>query len=186
MKADFDTIIYLLITIAILVISGLGSRRKRRLQQTQAPPRPDNAGEGPGKTDTEPAARTAFDELRDRFMSDLYPQDKMQARTRQASDEVFFETPDQPDAGQQSGAGQQPVVVTQEEEPPEEPVEEEEIMKEIRKGRGRPGYGTYRGEAMMQPIETLTEEIPQITGLFEGKDEIKKAIIYSVVLKRKY
>jgi hypothetical protein len=181
MKGNFDTLIYLLITIAILVISGLGSRRKRKLQQTQAPPRPADIGEDPGKQDTEPVTRTAFDELRDRFMSELYTPGQMEAKAPRMTEEDFIEVGDQPITGQQ------PVVASMEEEFPEKPMdEEEEILEEIRKRREETGYESMEKKAGAQPVQVTKDEMPKISGLFEGANELKKAIIYSEILKRKF
>ncbi len=56
MKIDIDSILYIVITIVILVISGLGSRRKKKMQQMKTPAAPGSGLFEPGETD-EPQAQ---------------------------------------------------------------------------------------------------------------------------------
>ena len=64
--------------------------------------------------------------------------------------------------------------------------EEEVIMEEIRKSREN-GYRTNREDKPSEnenEIGLSTKKNPLV--LFENTDEIKKAIIYNEILKRKY
>jgi hypothetical protein len=172
MKINVDTILYVVIMIAILVISGLGSRRKKKLLQMQPPASPGSTGDDTQPEKTGPASRFATG-----------PQSTPKPGTspsRQTAMDPFQRL-------EQFITGQQPVIESMEGESLETIVDEEEmIMEEIHKSREETPIQPPSGTVDEEPMQITKPETIDLTGLFEGKDKIKKAIIYSEILKRRY
>jgi FtsZ-interacting cell division protein ZipA len=181
MKINVDTILYVVIMIAILVISGLGSRRKKKLLQMQPPASPGSTGDDTQPEKTGPASRDAFDQFRSRFATG--PQSTPKPGTspsRQTAMDPFQRL-------EQFITGQQPEIESMEGESLETIVDEEEmIMEEIHKSREETPIQPPSGTVDEEPMQITKPETIDLTGLFEGKDKIKKAIIYSEILKRRY
>jgi hypothetical protein len=181
MKINVDTILYVVIMIAILVISGLGSRRKKKLLQMQPPASPGSTGDDTQPEKTGPASRDAFDQFRSRFATG--PQSTPKPGTspsRQTAMDPFQRL-------EQFITGQQPEIESMEGESLETIVDEEEmIMEEIHKSREETPPQPSAVAVEEEPMITTKPETREIPGLFQGKGEIIKALIYSEILKRRY
>ena len=176
MKADADSILPIIITIAIIAISTLGSLRKRRLQksQPQAPSR--TTGEDFVEEEPEPPPRNVFEQLREQFAEQLNQASGTSPSWLGGSDPFG--------RMEQIMTDEQPVTESMEGESAEEMMDEEEqILEEIRK---RQEPEPVSEKPVEEPIKTIVREVPQISGLFKGRGEIIKAIIYSEVFTRKY
>ena len=183
MKADVDSILYIAITIAILVISAISGRKKKRAKQMQA-------------TATQQKEEDIFDPV-DSESDTYYQPDPLRAETTSTSQNVQnpFDRLEQFITGQfpqtqsvkESPQSAMEETVSMEGETLETVVDEEEvIMEEIRKSREN-GYKTIREDKPSEKeyeIGLSAKKNP--LGLFENTDEIKKAIIYNEILKRKY
>ena len=175
MKLDFDTILYIVITLAILVISALGSRRKKRLQKTQSPA-------PPGTDSSEPLEKeTPFLDLIKKS-AQAVSEDPYQETRRGPQQQITNPL----ERLEQFLTGQEPQYVSTEGESLETIVDEEEqILQEI-------------NEDSKEENNKIDEQIPDNglikkarpeknpLGLFDNVSEIKKAVIYSEILKRKY
>ena len=187
MKIDFDSILYIVITIVILVISALGSRKKKRLQQVQG-----HASRGTDAYSTD--ARSA-----DTRKNESYPSDNLEpVQIRQ--DPVLQQPASPLERLEQILSGQVPRFESMEGESIESIVDEEEqIMEDLRKNRmdeetekAPEGSETVTEEYEKNPeemdaesLETMRREKEDLSGLFGSVDDVKKAIIYSEILKRK-
>ncbi|MFC2081198.1 hypothetical protein ACFLR8_03210 [Bacteroidota bacterium] len=157
MKIDIDSILYIVITIALLVISGLGSRRKKKLRQM-------------GESSTTGAAGNPDS-----------PKDMDAASVQQEPINPF-------DRLEQFLTGQPPPKLEKmEAESLETIVDEEElILEEIQKSNQEkqtevPVYTSKDDDPLPEG-----PEIRVLPGFFENNNEIRKAVIYSEILKRKY
>jgi hypothetical protein len=180
MKVDFDSILYIVITILILVISGLSSRRRKRVQQIKTP---QAAG---GDRDTHGSVSAGVtgtgkdeDKVRPAGKQARSPIDRLE---KYLSEQVFESM---------EGESLEPTV-----------DEEEQILREINQRRQAEDLAGPVQEPMQEtvderlekpgkemPAESLeTEKLEKksLFRLFENADDIKKAIIYSEILKRRY
>ena len=169
MKIDIDSILYIVITIVILIISGLGSRRKKLAQQMQAKA-PVDADEDYPEPDPIEFQKAEYNEP---------------VRSREASPSPHVPSP--LERLDQFITGKFPEAVSLEGESLEETVDEEElILEEIQRSR--------ENEHMEVPEEKQAEQVIQIEKpgqkglppLFDNLHEVKKAIIYSEIIHRKY
>jgi hypothetical protein len=159
--ADLDTFIYIIISIVILVLSGIGSARRKKAQQAQG-------GEG----DTAPSSTgpgspvpglDAFSRLEEMFSDQM-------GFTESSTDEAVFEET-VPEA-----------VVQQEEAEPEAYLPEEGVPTvESLDMEDQPNLIEPLKADSLQSDTRLT-----VSELFSDMDEIKKAVIYSEIFKSKY
>jgi hypothetical protein len=150
MKMDFDTIIYIIISIAILVLSGLGGARKRKAQQLKTnTDSPGSATPGP----------STMDRLEQMFTG-----------------QMGFESPGQ--------AG----IPVEDEIMEEEPPLAEVLPEQEKETKPRLGEEKVITDYAVEDPDQSGEEEQKDAGmeLFGDLDEIKKAVIYSEVFKRKY
>ncbi|MCK4748968.1 MAG: hypothetical protein KAT15_18075 [Bacteroidales bacterium] len=163
MKIDTDSILFILITIVILVISALGSRKKKRLRQMEVP-----ASSGSGRDPAEP------EEVN--YSSD-----------RQKTTSPFERI-------EQILGVQVPEFESMKGESIETTVDEEELIpEEIRKRREveetrvtlEKDPGPMPEEADDEEMRTWKKEKKSLQ-LFGNFDEVKKAVIYSEIMNRKY
>ena len=156
MKIDIDTIFYIILSIIILVVSGLGSRRRRQAQQ-------GNKGL--------PSSRQPFGREEDEEI--MIPQAR-----RTVGDP--FERLEQILGGQpqyESMEGESLEVIEDEEESIMD--EEEEIIKAPFPEMQEMKYDLpEEGEA--------AKDARNVVGLFNDLDDITRAVIYSEILPRKY
>jgi hypothetical protein len=150
MKMDFDSVIYIIISIAILVLSGLGGARKRKAQQLKT----NTDSPGPATPGT-----STMDRLEQMFTG-----------------QMGFESP---------GRAETPVE--------DEIMEEEAPLEEVPPEQEKDSRSLMDEEGMSQDYiaedpDKSGEEEQKTAGmeLFGDLDEIKKAVIYSEVFKRKY
>jgi FtsZ-interacting cell division protein ZipA len=181
MKVNFDTILYVVITIAILAISGLGSRRKKKLLQMQQPASPGSREDDSQPEKTGPASQDAFAQVRSRFADGQFgPLKPGTSPAWQTAMDPFQRL-------EQFITGQQPEIESMEGESLETIVDEEEmIMEEIHKSREETPPQPSAVAVEEEPMITTKPETREIPGLFQGKGEIIKALIYSEILKRRY
>jgi len=171
MKVDIDSILYIVITIVILVISGLGSRKKKRAQQMQA------QAQASGAAEPDP-----FEPVEDES-SDAWDAEPVQSGTDSATQPV----PNPLERLEQFISGQFPQAETMEGESLETTVDEEElILEEIRRSREQDKMEVPRETAAEQEEQTEEPEKKGLPPLFDNLDEVKKAIIYSEIMQRKY
>lgn len=190
MNVDIDSILYIIITIAILAISGLGSRRKKRAQQMQqaaAPPAEQASeestgqygGSGPVDPDAENSGPSGS-AVRPPFSGpSSNPFEKLeQLLTGQFQDAVSqFKAPVEPEAGPVSMEGESLEVTAD---------EEEMILEHIRRDRESLSKDQETEQSKDLEIEADKTGEDTLPSLFEDVDEIKKAVIYSEILNRKY
>ncbi len=178
MKVDFDTIIYILITIALLAFSAIGSWRKKKLQQMRMPPTPAQdqdifepvEGYSPSSAvrDSEQAGSSAGT-FGTGIMGNARPSRK---------------TVDPLEKLEQFLTGTASPYESMEGESMESIVDEEEmILEEIRKDEEEPVPEVSGTLPEDEPLQ-VTKEKPE--GFFKGAEDIERAIIYSEILKRKY
>jgi len=171
MKIDIDSILYIVITIVILVISGLGSRRKKRAQQMQA------EAQASGTAEPDP-----FEPVEDEFADARYSE-PVKARVASAPQPV----PNPMERLEQFITGQFPQAESMEGESLETPVDEEElILEEIRRSREKDEMRVPEEKPAEQEEQTEKLVKKGLPPLFDNLDEVKKAIIYSEVMQRKY
>ena len=172
MKLDIDSILYIVITIVILIISGLGSRRRKKARQMQVP------GSGPADPGSfEPVPGDTMESGPGKSGYATVKEPRAPAQQQAASPLERLE---------QFLTGQFPQAESMEGESLEEQVDEEElILEQIRREREEPEVESPVEEPADYDFETekTQEKLPP---LFENADEIKKAVIYSEILKRKY
>ena len=150
MKIDFDTLIFIIISIAILVLSGLGGARRRKAQQMSG---------STGKPAPPVPGLDAISKIEQMFTGQL-----------------GFESPDKTEV-----LDEEEVI---EEEPPK--VEmflegEGQFQSRLDEGRISPDYKVEDPDELQEyESKRMVEE------LFKDVDEIKKAVIYSEIFKRKY
>ena len=159
MKTDLNSILYIVIMIVVLVISGLGSRRKKKMQQLQARPFLEDE-----TTETRPS-------------------EPIQVRAASATRKV--QSPF--DRLEEFITGQFPEQMSMEGESLESTEDEEDlILEEIRKSREeeKPSVPEKKQEEKLSELMKSKKE-PE-PALFGNFSEIKRAIIYSEILKRKY
>ena len=156
MKIDSDSILYIVITIALLVISGLGSRRKKKLQKMGKYAKPATASHPvePEEIDVASVQREPMN-----------PFDRLE----------------------QILSGQTPVFETMDEESPETIVDEEvQIIEEIRESRQEMEPEVRQDNTADEDMQLERPEVDTLQGLFENVSEIRKAVIYSEIMNRKY
>jgi hypothetical protein len=187
MKIDIDSILYIVITIAILAISGLGSRRRKKAEMEARAAAAKAAAAGSGSEDIE--AKVEYPD------EDTYPETGPETGQKYSNPferlEQLLEDGDvfsrqaparEPAAGKSSG----PRVVSLEGESLEKTSdEEEEILSEIENRKTevkRPGLASVKGKIREDDEKA---DIASLS-LFEGMDDVKKAIIYSEILSRRY
>lgn len=156
MKINSDSILYIVITIALLVISGLGSRRKKKLQKMGKSARPGTVSHsvGPKEMDAASVQREPMNPF---------------GRLEQIL------------------SGQTPVFENMEEESPETIVDEEvQIIEEIRERRQEIEPEVPEDKTADEYLGIERPEVDTLQGLFENVSEIRKAVIYSEILNRKY
>ena len=174
MKLDFDTILYIVITLAILVISALGSRRKKRLQKTQSPA-------PPGTDSSEPLEKeTPFLDLIKKS-AQAVSEDPYQETRRGPQQQITNPL----ERLEQFLTGQEPRYASAEGESLETIVDEEEQILEEIQGNSREEDYNVAEQIPENEYNKADPEKNQL-GLFDDVDEFKKAIIYSEILKRKY
>jgi hypothetical protein len=182
MKFDIDSILYIVITVVILIISGLGSRRKKRAMQMEAEAQARTASEEEGDSM----------EAREEDLPQPPPTFNIFDSVRKVTETVEQQVSSDPMSrlekfltGQEIQERQQSRVVSLEGESLEETVDEEEqIMDEIR-SRNEPETVEDDTYKIFEPTED-NEKKKNVTRWFENVDEIKRAVIYSEILKRKY
>ncbi len=161
MKIDLDSILYIVLTIAILAISALGSRRKKKLLQQQASVPPSETGS------------TAMDS----------------AESRKARIGPSWQQPAGPlERLEQILSGDTPVYESMEGESLETVVDEEEqILQDLERSRQE---GEKEPEVDIKITgkedEAGKRENKGLPTLFGDVDEVKKAIIYSEIMNRRY
>jgi hypothetical protein len=177
MKLDIDSILYIIITIAILVISGLGSRRKKRAQQMEA------EAQAAAEEDAELAEERKEETVPPPPTFNIF--DSVRKTTERIEQQV---SSDPLSRLEKFLTGQEPRVVSMEGETLEETVDEEEqILAEIR-SRKEPESDEDKMAAVYGSAEDTedNERESNLHGLFENIDEIKRAVIYSEILNRRY
>lgn len=200
MKIDVDSILYILITIAILVISGLGSRRKRKAVSMKPP---QSAGPDLDSSAERDTRQVSYEAEKDPRKGDRLEGDRP-APTWQPSGNVVERL-------DQFFGSRETLLQSQEGESLETiPDEEEQILAEIRERREKPESepnregsetGQFREDSEPETsrdehesmeeekyleVQSLKRRKSFLTDFFRGPNEIKKAIIYSEILKRKY
>ena len=169
MKLDLDSILYIVIMIVVLVISGLGSRRKKKLQQEQAGAIQED------DTDVFNPIETGVTGSR--------PVEPIQARAATSTQKVQSPL----NRLEEFITGQFPEQISMEGESLETTVDEEEmILEEIRKSREEVGPVVQERKQDKKEEELPESEVQPLPPLFENVEEIKKAIIYSEIMTRKY
>jgi len=178
MKMDIDSILYIVITLAILVFSGLSGRRKKRAQmmeaEAQAAERDDSFTE-------------EYDEDQevDTVPSNFYETLKSTGSSIAQSSNPFERL-------EQLLGAQSPIITSSEGESMEgesmETVvdEEEQILADIRRRQEAEPSRAPEVEPETDIPESTAEESKGFLKLFGNVDEIKKAVIYSEILNRKY
>jgi hypothetical protein len=176
MKMDFDSILYIVITIVILVISALGSRRKKRAQQVQGPGATqdirstDSRDDQPYGTEEEEPAPPRQEPAWEQAINPLGRLEKI------LSGQI---------SGFENLEGESMEVTVD---------EEEQILEDIRRSRMEEEAEEVEIETEPEPEPELQSPSPQHTikrgkgdllELFKDPDDIKKAIIYNEILKRK-
>jgi len=171
MKIDIDSILYIAIMIVVLVISGLSSRKKKRAKQMQA------QAQASGAAEPDP-----FEHVEDES-SDARATGPVKTKTAFASQQVSNPL----GRLEQFLSGQFPQVETMEGESLETTVDEEElILEEIRRSREKDEMRVSEEKPAEQEEQTEKLEKTGIPPLFDNLDEVKKAIIYSEIMQRKY
>jgi hypothetical protein len=183
MKMDFDSILYIAVTIVILVISALGSRRKKRAQQVQGPAASQGSGaeQGPATDGDDQIYVTEEDEP---------------APARQ--EPVWEQAINPLGRLEKILSGQFPGIESMEGESMEVRVDEEEqILEDIRRRRMEKeeepapsleeieAADTESGSQSLESLKTIKLEKGDVLELFRDPEDIKKAIIYNEILKRK-
>lgn len=156
MKIDIDTIFYIILSIIILVVSGLGSRRRRQAQQV-------NKGvPSPGKP----------------YSSEEDEEIKIPQASRPVQDP--FERLEQILTGQpqyETLEGESLELLEDEEEAIKD--EEEEFAR-------KPIPEMEEMQYNLQEEREAEKKERNVAGLFNDLDEITRAVIYSEILPRKY
>ena len=169
MKVDFDTILYIVITIVILVVSGLGSRRKKKLQKQQLS---DPAGSEPDSYESR-ESQTGAGNFVEAQKRQTIPDWQQSSSPFERLERIL--------------GGEIPQYESMEGESLETTVDEEEqILEEIRLSRLEDEAETVQDQPEEEIIKTEKQVGKGIPGLFENIDEVKKAVIYSEILNRKY
>ncbi len=168
MKVDFNTILYIVITIVILVVSGLGSRKKKKLQQQQISDPGGSEADSFESTEGQ-AGNGNFTEAQKRSMPDWQQSSSPFERLGRILQ------------------GEIPEYESMEGESLETTVDEEEqILEEIRQSRQEDQAETKPEKPEEEIIKTEKQPGKGIPELFVNVDEVKKAVIYSEILNRKY
>ncbi len=170
MRLDVDTIIYIIISIAILVLSGLGGARKRRAQNLRAPAGGSREGTGqvPGRdASVSQPGMDAFDRLERMFTGEMAYEDAGEDRDETTSEE------------KETG---------EEEKPAAEEVRAEELPEE--------GGSTLKSSEIKETgFDSGQQTVPDtgdderglsVDELFRNVKDVKKAVIYSEIFNRKY
>ncbi len=181
MKLDFDSILYIVITIVILVIGALGSRRKKRFQEAQAASAQgsDKDTSGTDQTGSEEEtykrpAQTAdplsrLEQFLTGQMPEAYSMEGESLETLEDEEEKILEDIQKSRLEKEEES---------EEKSQELSVEEPyRIPDEIQAGAIIPG------EEGLEYDRKTRKTLPD---LFANTDEIKKAVIYNEILNRKY
>ena len=168
MRMDIDTIVYILISIAILVFSGLRSAQKKKAQRLQstakAPPVPERDPESEYGEESEITFRQ--EAVPPQPLSGLSSIERL---GKLLSGEMDIERISQP--YKELIPDEDEIIYEAETEPRKEPVDPVE-------------ENAYVDEDLDDTGDE--DSIPGITRLFKDKDEIKRAIIYNEIFKRKY
>jgi hypothetical protein len=163
MKMDFDTLIYIIISIVIVVLSALGSSRRRKAQQGQVP----GSGAPSAVPGTDPLER-----LEQMFTGQLTEEDTGEPEIREEEEERQVTMTESPREELSSRVVSQPEKMPEEGQATIMPLEDE---------------NDSHGYSVVDPDELSEKEKRQkVKELFEDVDEIKKAVIYSEIFKRKY
>ena len=169
MKVDIDSILYIVITIVILVISGLGSRKRRMAQQMQAKTAADSDED-------------YFEPVEEEFAETRYSQP---VKSREVAPQK--QAPNPVERLEQFITGRFPQAESMEGESLETPVDEEElILKEIQRSREQDDMRVPEKEPAEQEVQTGRPGKKGLPALFDNLDEVKKAIIYSEIMQRRY
>ncbi len=192
MKMDTDSILYIVITLVILVISGLSSKRKKKAQmeaQAAEARKRDDEFEGDEEEYYEPEA---YEEEPEPAPMNIFETLKSASSTVTRQSSNPFEKLEQFMGGQNPfSVNQDPRVQGMEGESLEDTIDEEEqILEDIRKRRENEPTSPIEKEPVDEPENdyTLSEDRKKedILELFGNVNEIKKAVIYSEILNRKY
>jgi flagellar motor protein MotB len=161
MKVDTDSILYIVITIIVLIISGLGSWRKKKAQQMQAQASAETKNEYSDSMSSRPVE----------FRASSAPQQLANPLERL---EQFF-------------SGQFPETESMESESLETPEDEEDlILEEISRRDQEEEIEVVKEEPAEDTNQTANPEKKGMLVLFNCIDEVKKAVIYSEIMERKY
>lgn len=180
MKMDIDTILYIVITLAILVFSGLSGRKKKRAQMMEAEAKASGEQE-----------------------EDFYKEDYNEDQAAEPAPSNIFETLKSTGSDlahssnpferlEQILSGQPPVITSMEGESMEGESmetlvdEEEQILADIRRREESEPSRAPEIEPETDIPETNAEGSKGILKLFGNVDEIKKAVIYNEIFNRKY
>ena len=187
MKTDIDTILYIVITLAILVISGLSSRKKKaRMMEAQAKTRSEEDIYESDEQDSY-SQESYEDEVPEPAPSNIF-------ETLKSASSSFSQQSSNPfERLEQLFGAQTPIIESAEGETLENTVDEEEqILADIQRRREEvsntktdvAAAEEHKTDAYStQPLEKGSRDL---LTLFGNIDEIKKAVIYSEILNRKY
>jgi hypothetical protein len=159
MKIDVDTIFYIILSIIILIVSGLGSRRKKRAEQAKnTMPSPEKAYGGPEERKMAQARRPAEDPF-ERLEQILSGQPRYETLEGESLEVI--------DDEEEAILDEEEAILDEEEEITEAPLFEED---------------DYDYD---QPAES-EDETETGKRLFGDLDEISRAVIYSEIFPRRY
>lgn len=177
---ETDSILYIVITLAILVISGVSGRRKKKAQMMEAEA---NANSRQGEdSDTEEYYED----------QEVEPAPANIFETLKSTGSALAQSSNPFEKLEQILSAQRPIITSSEGESMEGESlettidEEEQILEDIRKRREAEPSRRPEAEPEMDFHSPKEEDKEGLTGLFGNVDEIKKAIIYSEILNRKY
>jgi hypothetical protein len=170
MKIDIDSIFYIILSIIILAVSGLGSRRRRQAQQAnKAVPSP---GQTYGRDEDEemkiPQARRPVQDPFDRLEEILTGQPRYESLEGESL-EVLEDEEEAILDEEEAILDQRKAILDEEEEITKAPIPEMEEMQYDLPEEGE--SEKYKGN---------------VRGLFRDLDEVTRAFIYSEIFPRKY
>jgi len=177
---DIDSILYIVITVVILVFSGLSGRRRKRAQMMEGEAKASDRQE-------EDFPREEYDEdqAAEPAPSNIFETLKSTGSSLTQSSNPFERL-------EQLLGVQNPVIKSREGETMEgesmETVvdEEEQILEDIRRRQETEPSRATELEPETDIDESDAQESEGFLKFFDSVDEIKKAIIYSEILNRKY
>jgi hypothetical protein len=181
---DIDSILYIVITLAILIISGLSGRKRKQAQmeaaKAKATPSADSQEGGSYMQEEESdeiqeISDPASDTPVNLFKTFKQSQNPLERLEQILTGQVPLENQVPPPYKSAEGVTMEDTV-----------DEEEQILADIRKRNEEVSDIETEDLSGTTTGDTEEEDARSLPGLFADIDEIKKAVIYSEILNRKY